>query len=116
MLKIEQLRGNNVLISVINRNATKEIKGTKIQVKNENIAFPTATIVAVGHKCSDDLKVGQKVLVFAQSLGMNIDNEELPYAADATKDKMLYFIIFETQIDAILAEDTVELERGENQV
>lgn len=116
MLKIEQLRGKNVLVSVVNRNATKTIKGSNLQVKNENIVYPTATIVAVGHQCSDDLKVGQKVLVFAQALGMNIDNEDLPYASDATKDKVLYFIIFEDQVDAILEENTVELEEGENQV
>lgn len=116
MLKIKQLRGENVLVSVLNRNATKKIKGTEFEVKNENIAFPTATIVAVGHQCSDDLQVGQKVLVFAQALGMNIDNEDLPYASDATKDKVLYFTIFQSQVEAILEEDTVELERGENQV
>lgn len=100
-LKIKELRGKNVLIKVVKQRDTT-VKGG-LTVKTDKTAFPTATIVALGDKADESLKVGMTVMCFAQSLGYSIDNEQLDsIIKDTVHD---YFIIFDEQVDAILAED-----------
>lgn len=104
-LKIKQFRGKQVIVKVAKQSDTKEVKG--LVTKRGNIAFPVGEIMAVGHKCSDDIKVGQKIICFGQSLGYSIDTDELSYLSE-DKDYN-YFIIFEDQIDAILEDERTQV-------
>lgn len=100
-----QLRGRNVIIAVPNRE--KKNIGTKadpVLVDQDSLVYPTATIVAIGHKAElePEVVVGMKIMVFAQSLAYKIDNEDFPeVVADKANN---YYMIFDEQIEFIFSE------------
>lgn len=104
--KIVKITGQNVLVKLANRPAKRNIGTVEkpIMVDNENLYFPTVSILHLGPKADAGLKVGMECVVYAQSLGYNIDNEDIP-ESNYDKDAR-YYVIFDEQILMVLDDKT----------
>lgn len=100
-MKIQKLKQKNLLIKVDQASKIKEVKG--LIINPGKTAYLVAEVIETGEDVYDnDLFVGAKILVHAQSLNYPIDNPELDDLME-TKEAV-HFIIFHEQALAILNE------------
>lgn len=107
-MKIAKLKQKNVLVKIMKAETLKKVKGLYMQPGKT--AYLIGEIVDIGDNVfDDDLQIGKKVLIHAQSITYEVDAPELGYLKN---DKEYdYFILFHEQCLAILEEDkpTVDL-------
>ena len=100
-MKLQKLKQKNLLIKIEQVAKTQEVKG--LIINPGKTAYLVAEIVETGEDVYDnDLAVGTKILVHAQSLNYPIDNPEIPDLVE-TKE-YAHFILFAEQALAVLHE------------